>query len=419
MKMGEASSPEGEPDAWLRLGRAVENWSRRGDARPLRSWLERELDAEGVPRRLAVTWWWPCLERLADAWRERPRDWPDALNPLIAQLLGSAMRFSRPDAGSVFGVTTVPETRAPLVRDWLKQLNAPGWDTVARWWFPRAIRGRRGPGGPPLPAYSCEDRPLAMLRADWNQNGDLLAIDQRDRERGCLLELFGLGRRWLGAQWCVGADAGPARPTFWTTGPYADLAEWSFRDGDTRVTRSALFLRGRHLALLGELREGPGVDGRLELDLPPDVEASPLEDSRSIQLKSGRSQVRVLPIGLPALPYVTDRGSLSVEGQRLILRHAKPAKRVWLPLLVSWDPDRNRRPVKWRVLTVSEKSKACPPGVAFAARVAWGANDSLLIYRSLGRAGLRAFLGHQTRDRFVVGQFDRDGDVDPLLNVEA
>src|SRR5262249_22687908 len=156
----------------------------------------------------------------------------------------------------------------PLVRDWLKQLNAPGWDVVARWWFPRTIRGKKGPSGPPLPAYSCEDRPLAMLRADWNQDGDLLAIDQRDRAQGCGLELFGAGKPWLGPRWETTLTAGSARPTFWTTGPYADLAEWSFRDGDTRVTRTALLLRGRRLALLAEMREGPGTEATLEVELP-------------------------------------------------------------------------------------------------------------------------------------------------------
>ena len=51
---------------------------------------------------------------------------------------------------------------------------------------------------PPLPAHACPDRPLAMLRPDWSRRGDYLAIDQRDRRADCLVELVGLGQRWLG-----------------------------------------------------------------------------------------------------------------------------------------------------------------------------------------------------------------------------
>ncbi len=39
----------------------------------------------------------------------------------------------------------------------------------------------------------------------------------------------------------------------------------------------------------------------------------------------------------------------------LILRQAPSGRRCWLPLLVSWDPERHRKPLSWRVLTVSER----------------------------------------------------------------
>ena len=86
-------------------------------------------------------------------------------------------------------------------------------------------------------------------------------------------------------------------------------------------------------------------------------------------------------------------------------------------MLVSWEPKRNRQAVHWRTLTVSENSRACAPGVAFAARITWGKDDTLVIYRSLGRPGHRAFLGHQTRSRFLVGLFTSEGEVEPLVDV--
>jgi hypothetical protein len=89
-----------------------------------------------------------------------------------------------------------------------------------------------------------------------------------------------------------------------------------------------------------------------------------------------------------------------------------------MPILVSWDAVRNRKPVQWRVLTVSEKSRVCPPNVAFAARARWGRGETLVVYRSLASPGLRAFLGHQTRARFLIGSFSTDGEVTPLVSLE-
>jgi hypothetical protein len=85
---------------------------------------------------------------------------------------------------------------------------------------------------------------------------------------------------------------------------------------------------------------------------------------------------------------------------------------------VSWDTQRNRKPVHWRHLTVTHKWRVSPPEVSSAVRVSFGRNETLLIYRSLGRPGLRAFLGHQSQARFLVGLFSQEGEVEPLLTVE-
>ncbi|HEV3163743.1 MAG TPA: hypothetical protein VGZ22_06865, partial [Isosphaeraceae bacterium] len=92
--------------------------------------------------------------------------------------------------------------------------------------------------------------------------------------------------------------------------------------------------------------------------------------------------------------------------------------RCWMPLLISWRPERDRKPTQWRILTVTERSRICRPDEAFAVRVAWGARESLVIYRSLARPTRRAFLGHQTETRMLVGLFSKEGIVEPLLSVE-
>ena len=404
------------------LARRVGAWVERGDAGPLTRWLDRELDEQAVPRRLPVEAWWPALDVLAGA-RRRAAGWPEAWRERIGGFVRTALRFSRPGGAAVFGADRPGAARAEVLRGWAEWLRDPGLETVVRWWFPsRSGRSRAtAPAPPPLPAFASEDLPVAVLRPDWSARGDLLAVDGRERGRECRLELIGGGRRLLGPSWTTSLEGagGPLRPNFWTTGAHADLAEWVVRVGDHRVTRTALLLRGRALALLSDQVDGPGPEAGFRVALAPGVTARPVAGSRALALAALRGgTARVLPLALPARPYPTERGSLAVEGGEIVLRQRAAGRRCWLPLLVSWRPERNRKAARWRALTVSERSKVCPPDVAFAVRVAWG-DEALVFYWSLVRTAARAFLGHQTSAQFLVGTFSRTGDVRQLLRIDA
>jgi hypothetical protein len=393
-------------------------WRERGVPRAAVRWLERELDTNGVPRRLPVSLWWPALALLNDVRRRHPRVWTKALNTQIEGFVRAALRFSRPDASACFGEKESDFVRETLLSAWAAQVSDPAIERVVRWWFPNTQRRHPGLTAPPLPAYSCSDRALAVLRPDWTERGDLIAIDQRDPAKGCLLELRALGHSWLGPGWESGSAIGRARPVRWMTGPYADYLEWSFQAGSTRVIRSAILLRGRQLALLAEQHERIRGGAEIRLEIAPGCAPEHVPGSRAVRLGAGRSSVRILPLGLPPSPYPTDRGSFDIEENRVVLRHNSNESRLWMPLLISWAPGRNRKDVRWRVLTVSEKSRAVPQSVAFAVRVSWGLNDTIVIYRSLARPGLRAFLGHHTRSQFLIAEFSRQGDIYPLLEVE-
>ena len=267
---------------------------------------------------------------------------------------------------------------------------------------------------------------LAVLRANWSRDGDILAVDHRGAGAQTRLELFGGGRCWLGPTWDDVGSAGlgvKARPTLWISQGSADVAEWTFRIGQARVVRTAVLLRGRRLALLAEQWDGPGDPGSMRLGLAAGVEAAPVPGNPGGGLvlthRKSRASARVLPIGLPSAANPLSTVGLEAMGNQIVLKQSAAAgeKRVWRALLVSWDAPRNRRPVRWRTLTVSESSQACRRDTAFGARIAWGRDESLLIYRSLSAPALRAVLGHQTRARFLIGLFTREGEVEPLLTV--
>ena len=93
-------------------------------------------------------------------------------------------------------------------------------------------------------------------------------------------------------------------------------------------------------------------------------------------------------------------------------------RRCWLPLLVSWDPARNRKTLSWRILTVSERSRAVTAGSGIRRPSELGTRRNLCHLSQPRTTGPRAFLGYQTSARFLIGQFTTDGDFKPIFTVE-
>lgn len=363
---------------------------------------------------------WAPVGEVAD-WLERPPPGAPG-DPARAAWLRAVCRFTRADGSAIFG----PRGRAPARLLALGREIGAAEDAqlgrVLGWWLP-SRRGRNGGAGPlvapPLPTAGWHDRPLAVSRPDWTARGDCLAVDHRAPGSGSLVEVAGRGVTWLGPSWespGLGGEVTPARTTYWATGAYADAFEWSFRAGAVEVTRTAALIRGGHLALLMQSEAGAGAEvAEVRWALPDGIEARPDPAIRAIILATGpgRPTARLIPLGLPESPYPTERGSLEVEGREVVLRQRADGPNRCLALLASW---RKQPPRGWRVATVAERSAACPPGTAFAARVHWGIRQtSLLVYRSLGPPDLRSVLGHQTRARLLVGAFAPTGDVHPWI----
>ena len=198
------------------------------------------------------------------------------------------LRVSRPDGRPATVAEDLEDANA--VRERLSRLGDafPGSDAarVLGWWYPSR---RVEPIPPPLPAWSSPDRTLGVLRADWTSRGDLVAFDHREAGGPTLLEVFGAGQTWLAGSWKPpGAGEGgkttAGKPLNWTTSSGADLAEWTFRAGSLRVTRTAVMLRGRKVAILADLVEGIKPPTTLETrwGLPPERIAEPIAESRGV-----------------------------------------------------------------------------------------------------------------------------------------
>jgi hypothetical protein len=367
------------------------------------------IDAEGVPTHLPVSAWLDLFDPAG------------SIDPRASRWLQAVLRFCRADGSPVFGPRGRSLARLRKIEAWAQRLGDPSLAAVVSRWLPARPTSRLPPSPPPLPSFSCGDRPLATLRPDWSVSGDLIAIDHREAGDETLLEVASRGRTWLGPSWTSGHTAGKfnqARPTHWTSTPFVDCAEWSYKAGPKRITRCVVLLRGRSMALLGQQEEGGEASSEVRFELGDGIEARPIEGSRAILLSAGRGQptARLIPLGLPSHDRPTDLGSIAVEGRQVVIRQVGEGRKRWLPALLCWG----KPPTTWRPLTVAQRSKTCRGDAAVAFRVAWGPrSEGLVIYRSLAAPALRSFLGHQTGARFLVGTFTRSGEVRPILKVES
>jgi hypothetical protein len=413
------------------LRRSVSAWIEADDEAGVRRWLERELDSQGVPGRLPVSDWPRCLAMLAEGRRSK-ECWPFGSEERVAAFVISALRFTRPDlTGTMdFASDSTPKlVRRKALAEWAGWFPDSPIACVLGWWIPRI--GADDALSPPLPAWASERGVLAMLRADWRTDGDLLAVEHRAASADCRFELRGAGQSWLGPKWNVAGLDGPrTRPKlgWWLTLSTADRVEWSERVAGVSVTRSAMLLRGRKMALLSTTiqpgRSAAAVASRNALSsietkfaMAPGVEVRAMAECRGLNLSAAGTKVsaQAFAVGLPCAPYATERGALSATDEFVSLRQAMTGRRTFLPLLVSWDKARNRKKVSWRVLTVTESAQVVTPDRAFAVRVSWGRDETYVIYRSLEPPALRTFLGYQTHARFMLGRFNAEGFVEPIV----
>ena len=406
------------------LRRALEAWVRHGNEQPLTRWLTRELDKQGVPIRLPIVDWPMCVEsvlKTQSSGREWPKPWAEPITRLIQATCWFTHRNGLP-------VTGLNATKPKKPADWISLKSANGQPARCGDRTSENIVStmNNSDSHGALPEWAGSKRVVGVLRPGWPAEDDLLAIDHRKPGALCDFELYGAGQSWLGPAW--GSDLSNAgdstpRPQTWFSSPTGSVAEWAYRAEQGRVTQTALILAGCSLALLSIILESRipyhSATG-MSVSLAPGVLAGPCEGSRGILLKPSRRRgsAQVLPIGLPSLPYPTERGNLVANEDMINLKQAPAGRLCWLPLLVSWDPRRHRKPVHWRALSISEQSRNVSVDRAFAARVSWGRDETYVIYRSFAKPAPCAFLGHQTTSRLLVGRFTPEGAVEPILMID-
>jgi hypothetical protein len=291
-----------------------------------------------------------------------------------------------------------------------------------------------------MPSSQSDWARFAMLRSNWHAHADSLAISHHQPIPQ--LDVAALGKPVIHGPWgweLQLADAGiePADEwgcSCWFSDPDADYLELQMKGpGSLRVERQVLLSRKEHFLLLADCVRGarPVMEDveeasfekwihlRSRLPLADGVTAEPDRSMREIRLKTGRQTVRVFPLALPDDRVHSTPHQFAVDGHDLVLHQIGQGNGLYAPLMFDWHPARSRQPALWRNLTVTEAGKVLGRDMAAGHRLQLGKHQ-LLIYRSLAPLKTaRAVLGHHTWYESVIAKFDQNGDVEPIVNVDA
>lgn len=412
--------------------------SRRGQ-RLLAKELVARTDSDGTPHaellpRLPL-WLAPLIRTTQWADRsERPlwtRDERRLLNAVVERSVPLCRADGRLALTNGLPLDPLPVlTAAADVFQWTSSSPSYGFLRALRRSPGRGSARRIGRGGVSvMPSNQSDWARFALLRSDWSPQADSVALTHHAQIPQ--LDVTAAGRALLHGPWDLslrigGADVELAAEwscACWESDPDVDYIELQMCGPKRlRVERVVLLSRRDRFVLLADAVSGAGAAGvelTTTLPLAADIAATCDTETRAVRLQGGGLTARLLPLALPQDRVLSTPHHCAVEDGRLALKYVAGGRGLMAPLIFDWHPERRTKPAVWRTLTVTENAAIVGGDVAAGYR--WRLGDAQwLCYRSLKKSEhARAVLGHHTFHETVVARVDAQGDVDPLLNIEA
>jgi hypothetical protein len=278
-----------------------------------------------------------------------------------------------------------------------------------------------------LPTVQSDWARVACLRSDWALDADTLVVTHhRDKPR---IELSPAGNRLLSGTWDIDLmiDGQPQEfvnqwtCTCWFSDEDADYFEIQLTlEGIGRVERQLLLSRTDQFAVLADsisVADGVRIDYTSRLPVVEGVSIEPDVRTRECRLRRQGLHARIFALALPADRVLSTAGAFGPVGEGLELKQIAIGG-LYAPLVIDWHPDRRRLEADWRTLTVSEEGRIQKSESASGHRLRIG-DHQLLLYRSLREPDVpRAVLGQHTSNETIIGRFDADGELTPIVIVE-
>lgn len=279
-------------------------------------------------------------------------------------------------------------------------------------------------------AYHSEWGGVAVLQPDWSPSGARLVVAYGDNR----LRIELTNRRQV-------VLSGPWVPNIAVDGDTVQVAsDWEcvcwFSDNDVdfmelettlsngwTLQRQFLMARQDMFLWTADVLLGHAVGNieySLDMPLPQQVTYQPAVETTEGQLVRNKPLALVCAPSLPEWRSACRTGALqaSTDTHAVRISHRRRARAAYFPLFFDLHRRRMTQGVTWRQLTVAEHLEIVNHDVAVGFRVHVGL-EQWIFYRSLTPTGNRTVMGQNHVSEFTCGRFLNDGDVEPLIEVEA
>lgn len=295
---------------------------------------------------------------------------------------------------------------------------------------------------------------FAHLRSDLSVESDSVAITHH--QPFPQLDVVAMGRPLIHGDWKLKLKMGDATVELaeewscvcWESDPDADYIELQMAGpGGLRVERMVMLSRKERFLIMADAISGasdvsssvqlvsdsdktnqssrraanqrkPRIEYESRLPFCEGLVGTCEGVTREAVISGKRLKARLFPLGLPQDRVNSTAHNISIEGHEVVLKHVVEGEGLMAPLVLVWHPDRTRVDAQWRTLTVAEEGKVVGPDIAAGFRLKLGGYQ-LLICRALKKTGnSRTCLGYHTYNETVIGHFDKNGNVDPILMIE-
>ena len=412
-----------------------------------------KADSDGSPHaeilpRLPL-WLAPLVRSTLMMERFQTAPWNDDLRQLFGNIVDRAILLCRPDGRAALtnglSLDSIPVLTAAAER---LELGLVESTTEYLRVVQRALAGKpprrsRSAVGT-MPSNQSDWAKFALLRSGWGADADSVAIAHHQSLPQ--LDVTALGHALIHGDWKLKIKLGDTEVELaeewscvcWQSDPDADYIELQMAGpGKMRVERIVMLSREERFLIVADAISGvpnaevtSGTNGskrgsvkqrihyESRLSLCDGLVGSADGTTREARITGKRLKARVFPLGIPHDRVNSTPNSLTVEDNELVLRQVAEGEGLFTPLVFVWHPDRTRVDATWRQLTVTEEGKIVGNDIAVGYRLKLGAYQ-LFISRALKRTGSsRACLGHHTFNETIIGKFDSNGDVEPILMVE-
>ena len=278
------------------------------------------------------------------------------------------------------------------------------------------------------PSQQLDDCAWSVLRSDWSPQADCCSVLHQENSvdltlRTSALDLF--SGAW-GIELEVNGEAvsteGDWDATCWhsdSDGDYLELQK--SLDNDIVIDRQLFLSRKDQFLYLAEVvhvADDAQLTVRSTLPFADGLKVQQDQYTREWQIRQKKKVLaRLFPVALDQEIVNKADGGVTQSDAGITVERTSTGSQ-YLPMVLDWHPHHTVAPAEWRKLSITQVRQATPSFQAAGYRLRM-AEQHLFMYRSMVKPySPRAILGEHTLNETLIGKFDSEGDILPLLVVE-